>query len=316
MPASDPASLGERLAALTGRWSSLAELCGDAAEPAPDPALLVDRRAGAAWLSGALADADAGPVAELRARQVQWLHRRHQYLALDDEALAELTALLRGLLAGLAGALGRDDDAAAAAGVRTALAGHRAGLAALVRARLGERPRDVVCAEYSPALQLELLGLSAATLDDPVLDLGCGPAAALVRALRAAGRDAHGLDREAPADVATVGDWLRFDYGVERWGTVVSHHAFTLHFLHHHLRPGPRALAYAETFMAVLRALRPGGRFAYAPGLPFLEGMLPRATYRVTRVPLPATLRTPAAAAMQAETGLRIEHATQVLRVG
>ena len=52
--------------------------------------------------------------------------------------------------------------------------------------------------------------------------------------------------------------------------------------------------------------------FAYAPGLPFLERLLPRALYQVTRVEMP---RSPSLRAAAADTGVVIGHATQVRRV-
>ena len=70
-------------------------------------------------------------------------------------------------------------------------------------------------------------------------------------------------------------------------GTVLSHLGFSLHFLHHHLRPGDEALRYARRYMEVLRSLRPGGVFAYAPGLPFVEEHLDAGRWRLERTPLP-----------------------------
>ena len=72
---------------------------------------------------------------------------------------------------------------------------------------------------------------------------------------------------------------------------MLSHHAFSLHFLHHHRAQGPEAYAYAQAYMAILRSLRVGGRFVYVPGLPFIEALLPAAQYRCTRAPLPAGLQ-------------------------
>src|ERR687889_481306 len=93
-----------------------------------------------------------------------------------------------------------------------------------VGARLGESPRDAVCAGYSPSLQLKVLGLSPKGPPEPVLNVGCGRDAALVRYLRGRGAEAYGIDRTAPEGeegIATA-DWLDFAYGEERWGTVIS----------------------------------------------------------------------------------------------
>lgn len=269
----------------------------------------------AAWLDAALAAPGdvqwaTAPAPWLRAQLVRWLRRRNQFMELDTGALAELDALCHdGLLAAMH-VLASDEPPGPA--LRPVLLRVRATLAAFVRARLGAEPREVVSSEYTPELQLGLLGLRIEDLQGPVLDVGCGVKAALVGALRARGIAAEGIDRDADPAVASVADWLRYDYGVERWGTVVSHLAFSLHLLHHHLAGRPTAFVYTELYMQVLRSLRPGGVFAYAPGLPFLERLLPRGIYVCTRLAAP---QGPGLRAAAADTGLQLGHATQVRRL-
>ena len=199
-------------------------------------------------------------------------------------------------------------------GLSEILAAHGDRIAALLRSRLGPRPREVVSAEYSPSLQLAVLGLSPGALADPVLDVGCGEGAALVRLLRARGRRAFGVDLDAPEDVGIATDWLTFSYGRERWGAVLSHLGFSLHFLHAHLQRGPPALAYARAFAAILRSLRVGGVFAYTPALPFIETVLP-ATHRVERRQLPREWIGGAARAARDATGLDLGSVTQIYRI-
>jgi hypothetical protein len=293
---SDPddraARLGELFAAQALRWSqrSLAELCGPSAGPFALDAALTEP-----WVGEAMAAWSRGVDASGWARRVvRWLQDRQQFLAVDVAAVEAMVAR----------ALAR----AATEGLAAAVGGLQGELAGLVRAQLGARPVEVVCSEYSPALQLRVLGMDAADIRGPVLDVGCGEAAGLVATLRARGLVAEGIDR------VRGDDWLAFAYGVDRWATVVSHHGLSLHFLHHHLRPGTTALAYARVYMEILRSLQVDGVFAYAPGLPFIEAMLPAASYRCVRVALPAELDTPTLQALRADTGLAIGHATQVWR--
>lgn len=258
-----------------------------------------ERVALAAWLRG------PAPVRGLAEALARWLWRKNQYLRLDRAALeAACGDGLRDMADRLDAADGPD---AALAAALAAEAGLRGRVFALVRASAGERPREVVCSEYAPTLQLDALGLAEAPLRAPILDVGCGASAGLVRALRAQGRAATGVDRAAPDDVALVGDWLTFPYGQGRWGTVLSHHGFSLHFLHHHHAQGPEAYAYAQAYMAILRSLEVGGLFAYVPGLPFIEGLLPAGQYRCTRVTLPA--------ALQGIAGFEVEYAAHVERL-
>jgi len=279
---------------------SLPELCQPDAPPLALPAPLVDeaRARGPALASGASAT-------DVMDALLAFLWSRNQFVALE---LRDRRTLEHGIARALA-SLG------AGAAVEAVLASHRAELAAVLRARLGESPREVVSAEYSPALQLAVLGLELSQLGEPILDVGCGPAALLVRHLRTLNLEAEGLDRAAPTDVATRGDWLGHDYGEGRFGTVLSHLGFSLHFLHHHLAGGDTAYDYARSYMAILRSLRIGGRFAYVPALPFLESMLDARVHRVTRVPLAESLRVSSLRQFEDASGLSLSQAVHVERL-
>ena len=140
----------------------------------------------------------------------------------------------------------------------------------------------VMCGTYSPELQLELLHLDIDTLAQPVLDLGCGREAHLVQFIRRMGVSAYGFDRlvtDAPG--VTRGSWFEAPLDERSWGTVIAHLSFTLHFLNAHLVPSDRAARYARQYMRILGALRPGGCFAYAPGLPFIEELLDPREYEI-----------------------------------
>lgn len=240
----------------------------------------------------------------------RWLWRRHQFVELDVEAMAaELHAAGLELARRQATA-----EAVAELGLPALAAELHGKIAARVRASVGARPRDVVCDEYAATLQRDALGLGDERLLEPILDVGCGASASLVRALRAEGLAATGVDREAPTDVAIAGDWRSFPFGQDRWGTVVSHHAFTLHFLHHHLAQAEAAYADAQVYRAILRSLRVGGRFVYVPGLPFIEPLLPAGSFRCARVRVPDAIAG-ALRPLAEASGLDLEYAAHVERV-
>ncbi|MHB1628989.1 MAG: class I SAM-dependent methyltransferase [Bacilli bacterium] len=145
--------------------------------------------------------------------------------------------------------------------------------------------RPIACIEYSPTLQIQLLGVNVSNLREPILDIGCGINGQLVRQLRAWGYKAHGVDRSVIDHPHLIhADWSDFPWLHETWGTIVSHMAFSNHFNHHHLRTNGQPGAYAKTFMHTLKALKRGGSFYYAPGLPFIEELLPGDKYRIIRV--------------------------------
>lgn len=141
----------------------------------------------------------------------------------------------------------------------------------------------MVCAEYSAELQLKLLGLQINDLAEPILDLGCGAQARLVNYLQQLGKTVFGVDRSAaPSQFVSQGDWLSFPLAPANWGTIISHLGFSQHFLRQHLLPTANPARYAKRYMEILGALRVGGTFAYAPGLPFIENLLPQRNYCVT----------------------------------
>lgn len=142
----------------------------------------------------------------------------------------------------------------------------------------------IVSAEYSAALQMEILGLVPENLEEPILDLGCGSQAGLVRALRAAGRAAYGVDRMAEEGVFLhKADWFDYPLVACTWGTIISHQGFTNQFIGNHLKRDGERARYARRFMEILWSLKPGGAFIYAPGLPFIEDLLPVERFVVTR---------------------------------
>jgi SAM-dependent methyltransferase len=234
-----------------------------------------------------LAERLAGELREL-------LHLRHQFLQVDAGRERALFALASSFVDGALRALASHAPwPEVVEALRDALASHRARLRALVLELLAEcgsiapgapPPGESVCAEYSPELQLEVLGVSAGELRPPVLDLGCGPGAALVHFLRRAGREpVWGLDRSAPASEGFLRlSWFDSALPRDTFGTVLSHQAFSLHFVHAHHRSAARAAAFAAKYMEILRSLLPGGRFYYAPSLPFVEEHLDPAAFAVS----------------------------------
>lgn len=150
--------------------------------------------------------------------------------------------------------------------------------------QLSEALEPVACSEYSPELQLEIINLNIKELMEPVLDIGCGRQGNLVKYLRGEGIETYGFDR-LPENLPflTSGDWLEYPYGVSKWGTIVSNLGFSNHFYHHHLREDGDFLRYAEKYMEILRSLKPGGCFHYAPGLPFIEQHLNPQEYQLSQ---------------------------------
>jgi hypothetical protein len=143
---------------------------------------------------------------------------------------------------------------------------------------------SVTCSEYSAALQSKILYLNDIQLLEPVLDIGCGKTAHLVNYLRGKGLEVYGIDRFLEdSSFAEKADWLTFDYGNEKWGTIVSHLGFSNHFVHNHLREDGDFIGYAKKYMEILQSLKIGGCFCYTPDVPFIEKYLDRNTFLIKK---------------------------------
>ncbi len=203
----------------------------------------------------------------------------------EDETRAALAELLNGLRKLLARDTSFDAFAdESAETMRAHFFSLRAFLGSTSDAPLLAVSGPVPCREYTPALQLEMLGVTPDELAEPVLDLGCGKRGKLVRYLRSRGIEAYGVDRfasSAPYLAAT--DWLRMPFRPAKWGTILSHMSFSNHFVHHHLRRDGDSEAYARKYMEMLRVLKPGGVFICTPALPSIEQHLPGERFRVDR---------------------------------
>lgn len=148
----------------------------------------------------------------------------------------------------------------------------------------GKYLEAVCCFEYNAELQIKLLRITPALLPEPILDIGCGENGMLVHYLREKGYEAYGIDRfSSDSQFTRSADWLEYDYGKNRWGTIISNLGFSNHFYHNHLRKDGDYVSYAKKYMEILHSLKPGGCFHYAPALPFIEQFLNDKEYQVSR---------------------------------
>jgi len=144
--------------------------------------------------------------------------------------------------------------------------------------------QPVACSEYGAELQLEILQIDYSVLMEPVLDIGCGKKGELVRYFRGRGIEAYGIDRFSGEDsYLAKSDWLEYEYGINKWGTLTSNLGFSNHFNHHHMRDDGDFVAYAKKYMDILNSLKTGGSFHYAPDLPFIEKYLDNDKYLIRR---------------------------------
>jgi len=146
---------------------------------------------------------------------------------------------------------------------------------------------DVICEEYKAYTQLKILGIELKDIDGPVPDIGCGEHGNLVRFLRTKKFICVGVDRVVEEEkFLRKADWLKIKLGEEKWGTIISHMAFTNHFNYQHKYAYGIPEDYAKTYMHILKALKVGGSFYYAPGVDFIESLLDTNQYQIWRTPI------------------------------
>jgi hypothetical protein len=144
---------------------------------------------------------------------------------------------------------------------------------------------NVTYGEYSAEFQVELFGIDVSHMQPPVLDIGCGGQANLVRYLRSLSVDAYGIDRylEIQEPYLEQIDWFEYDFQPCRWGTIISNMAFTNHLKYAYLHDRFQLEQYLIKMKQIAESLSMGGSFHYAPSLPFVEDQLSEEKYRVKR---------------------------------
>ncbi len=139
--------------------------------------------------------------------------------------------------------------------------------------------------EYSARFQESLYNTTVEDLMEPILDLGCGEHAYFANHLHEAGKQVVGIDRliQTRESYLVEIDWFDFPLEQSQWGTVTANMSFSNHLLYTLHNDKDRLLNYYLKYREIIDALKPGGRFLYAPSLPFIEDRLETDQYKVER---------------------------------
>jgi hypothetical protein len=129
--------------------------------------------------------------------------------------------------------------------------------------------------EYSADLQIRVLRLKLSTIKEPLIDIGCGGNAYLVRYLRSKNIEAYGIDRIIThrAKFLTETDWFELPFISNKWGTVVSNLSFANHLVFAQKHDATRVPQYMNKYEEILDSLKVGGSFIYAPSVDGLDGL-------------------------------------------
>lgn len=131
----------------------------------------------------------------------------------------------------------------------------------------------IICKEYSPQFQLRILDLSLTEICYPLLDIGCGENANLVEYLRENSKSAFGIDRilKNENEYCKKISWFDFDFGINKWGTIVSNMALSNNFNYASVYDNSLIKEYKKLFNRILESLIIGGIFIYAPSFSLFE---------------------------------------------
>lgn len=236
---------------------------------------------------------------------IEFTYASNQFIHLDAREEGQLRRIYQTYLENLQVLLTNSSEQEIESGMKKLVAGHfwdlRANISRFFDSDAGQDVQaniilnQAVCREYSPALQMEILGICPDQLNEPILDIGCGKSGKLVTYLNENGIQAFGVDRLVePSQYLSQADWLMLDLQPNTWGTILSHLAFSNHFTFQHLYKYGKVEPYARQYMEILSALKPGGCFYYTPGLPFIENYLPADQYSITRRKINNSVQEPA----------------------
>ncbi len=118
---------------------------------------------------------------------------------------------------------------------------------------------------------------------EPIIDIGCGSQANLVRHICKQKDNVLGIDRKI--DYKSVHtkeiDWLEFNFAPCFYGTIIANMSFSNHLVYHMQNKTEHLQAFISKYKEILASLKKGGVFVYAPSLPFIEERLNRAKYSV-----------------------------------
>jgi len=162
---------------------------------------------------------------------------------------------------------------------------HRSNLIGIIDSKVDDNDAILIpCSEYSISLQLKILRINSSCINSPIIDVGCGKDARLIKFLNANHDDVYGIDQyynKSPHIMCE--NWFDFKFLPETWGTIISHMAFSNHFRRAIAYKSKELKRYEEKFKEILSSLRFGGRLIYSPSIPEIEKDLDHKEYIIER---------------------------------
>ena len=217
-------------------------------------------------------------------RTLETVYRINQFITLSENDKASLRSIYRRTLAEL-------DHS----GFDSAMRRHYRRLASWIspfypksfieelktRNRIGSVKNE----EYSAEFQENLMGIDVNSLREPIVDIGCGKNAHLVRYLEAKKKKVLGIDRFVEEKNSFVREMSWFDFSFEKssWGTIIANMSFSNHIIYAMNNDSTHLQQYFLKYREIIHSLKEGGEFIYAPSLLFIEERLDSGQFEVSR---------------------------------
>ena len=169
--------------------------------------------------------------------------------------------------------------------IKAIVKNHREKLIGIITSKADAIERDIIipCSEYSADLQLKILRIDQNNISDPIIDIGCGKEAKLVKLLEKEHKNVYGIDQYYSKHANIIcNNWLDFYFAPNTWGTIISHMAITNHFRRSITFKTDEMKQYMIKYKEILASLKIDGKFIYCPKIPEIEKALITAGYEIT----------------------------------
>lgn len=159
---------------------------------------------------------------------------------------------------------------------------HRASLIKLLSSKQKSIDIIIPCAEYSKGFQQKILRIEGKALLQPIMDIGCGQKASLVKEFRGIGLKAYGIDQYISKEPYIICEnWLNYCFDSTEWGTIIAHMSFSNHFRKCITYKDREFAQYKEKYFEIIRSLKKNGSFIYCPSIPEIENEIDKEKYDV-----------------------------------
>jgi hypothetical protein len=203
--------------------------------------------------------------------------QKNQYLTLTQDDYQKVMDIYKKLILNLKKVDDNNNKEAQVVGI---IRQHREKLIEVLKTKNEDDEVIIPCSEYSYGLQEKVLQINPIDLCEPIIDIGCGQKALLVKDLLQKGKDAFGIDQYVSFDKKILNEnWFDFHFIPRKWGTVISHMAFTNHFRRSITYKTSDRARYEGKYLEILESLKPGGGFIYCPRIPEVEEMINMSEY-------------------------------------